>query len=97
MLADPLFVDPKKGDFRLKEDSPCRDKGVDVGLPFQGESTDLGAFSLTVTAFPKRIPCDHRRLRIGSPYSPGTRSAFASTPLACPQFRCDLPLFRLTR
>jgi parallel beta-helix repeat protein len=45
VLADPLFVEPKNGDFRLKEDSPCRGKGVDVGLPFQGKAPDLGAFS----------------------------------------------------
>jgi hypothetical protein len=44
VLADPMFVDPKKGDFRLKEDSPCRGKGVDVGLPFKGKAPDLGAF-----------------------------------------------------
>lgn len=44
VLADPLFVDPKKGDFRLKEDSPCRSKGVDVGLAFKGKAPDLGAF-----------------------------------------------------
>jgi parallel beta-helix repeat protein len=41
VLAGPLFVDSKKGDFRLKDGSPCRGKGVDVGM---GKAPDLGAF-----------------------------------------------------
>jgi parallel beta-helix repeat protein len=44
LLADPGFRDAKKGDYRLSEDSPCRGKAVDVGLPRQGSSQDLGAF-----------------------------------------------------
>jgi ubiquinone/menaquinone biosynthesis C-methylase UbiE len=45
ILADPQFIDAKKGDYRLKHDSPCRGKGVDVGLPFKGKALDLGAFA----------------------------------------------------
>lgn len=45
VLADPGFVDARKGDYRLRKDSPCRGKGVDVGLPFKGKAPDLGAFS----------------------------------------------------
>ena len=41
VLVDPLFMDSKKGDFRLKDGSPCRGKGTDVGM---GKSPDLGAF-----------------------------------------------------
>lgn len=45
VLADPLFVDPKQGDLRLKPESPCRGKGTDVGLSFAGTAPALGAFS----------------------------------------------------
>ncbi len=45
ILADPLFVDPKKGDFRLQAESPCLEKGADVGMPFAGKAPNLGAFS----------------------------------------------------
>jgi hypothetical protein len=45
VLADPLFVNPTHGDFRLKPESPCQGKGVDVGTPFAGNAPSLGAFS----------------------------------------------------
>lgn len=44
VLADPLFVDSKMGDFRLKPASPCLEKGADVGMPFAGKAPELGAF-----------------------------------------------------
>jgi len=41
---DPLFVNPKGGDFRLQAKSPAIDAGIDVGLPYNGAAADLGAF-----------------------------------------------------
>lgn len=52
VLGDPRLADPPSGNFRLSQDSPCIDKGVDVGLSSdfdglsipQGPSPDIGAF-----------------------------------------------------
>jgi hypothetical protein len=43
MEAAPQFVDPRRGDFRLKPGSPGIDAGTDVGLPFTGKAPDVGA------------------------------------------------------
>ncbi len=49
--ADPRFVDPEKGDYRLRFDSPCIDAGTPVGAPAtdiegtaRGPSPDMGAY-----------------------------------------------------
>jgi hypothetical protein len=44
LLVDPQFLDAEHGDYRLKPASPCRGRGVDLGLPFQADARDLGAF-----------------------------------------------------
>jgi hypothetical protein len=36
-FADPKFVDPAKGDFHLKEDSPALGKGANLGPSVVGE------------------------------------------------------------
>ena len=45
ITADPLFVDPAKGDYRLSEQSPCIDAG-DPKSPLDPDGTraDMGAF-----------------------------------------------------
>lgn len=44
LSVDPGFVDAAAGDWRLSDDSPLIDRGVDVGLSFCGTAPDLGAF-----------------------------------------------------
>ncbi len=40
----PGFVNEEQGDFRLEANSPMIDKGVDVGLPFNGAAPDIGPY-----------------------------------------------------
>ena len=56
-VAEPQFVDPDKGDYRLKPGSPGIDMGVDAGLKTdlegtprpQGKAPDIGAFEHKAT------------------------------------------------
>jgi len=42
--GDPGFVNLSGNDYHLRSDSPCIDKGLNVGLPFSGAAPDMGAF-----------------------------------------------------
>lgn len=42
VVGDPRFVDEAARDFALAADSPCLDRGTDLGLPFLGAAPDLG-------------------------------------------------------
>jgi hypothetical protein len=44
VTADPLFMDAKKRDYRLREKSPSLGAGTDVGLPYKGTKPNLGAY-----------------------------------------------------
>lgn len=47
LVSDPLFRNPYGNDFRLKENSPCIDRGMIAGeliMEFEGESPDIGAY-----------------------------------------------------
>jgi hypothetical protein len=44
IYKDPLFVNADDGDFHLKKNSPAIDAGVDVGIVYNGNAPDLGAF-----------------------------------------------------
>ena len=47
LYADPLFVNPGIGDFRLQPNSPAIDRGVNIGMPYNGSVPDLGAYETT--------------------------------------------------
>jgi hypothetical protein len=42
--TEPLFLNAPAKDFRLMSNSPAIDRGIPVGIPYQGLAPDLGAF-----------------------------------------------------
>jgi hypothetical protein len=44
VVADPRFLDPESGDFRLRSNSSCIDRGTDLGYPFLEAAPDIGFF-----------------------------------------------------
>ncbi len=43
LFINPHFTDESRFDFSLRDDSPCIDTGIDVGLEFTGKAPDIGA------------------------------------------------------
>lgn len=46
---DPLFMNPANGNYRLRSDSPAKDAGTNVGIPYAGSAPDMGAFEYNGT------------------------------------------------
>jgi exo-beta-1,3-glucanase (GH17 family) len=74
ICEDPRFVDPARGDYHLRSDSPCIDKGTNANAlqrdfdgdrrPFDGDGdgsavVDMGADEVTLSYNPDRLPA-HR-------------------------------------
>ncbi len=43
IAADPMFVDPDRGDYRLKAGSPCIDAGIMTGNGFDFDGKKVPA------------------------------------------------------
>jgi hypothetical protein len=54
--TEPLFVNAPAKDFRLISTSPAIDKGIPVGIPYQGPAPDLGAFEKNQNSAPMLAP-----------------------------------------
>ncbi len=48
VTGDPLFIDAANGDFRISDQSPAVNAGVDVGFDFEGPRPDIGAYETDV-------------------------------------------------
>ena len=84
--ADPLFVDPENHDFRLSEDSPCRDAGwlgtpqeVLEGLDLGGSARlvnqriDIGPYEYSPAGVDEPLPQLPFARLIGNPLRPESR------------------------
>ena len=48
LYSDPMYADTTVDNFHLQAQSPCLDKGVNVGLPYSGSAPDIGAYEYIV-------------------------------------------------
>ena len=84
--ADPLFVDAENHDFRLSENSPCRDAGwletpdyITGGLDLEGLSRlanyriDIGPYEYSPAGFSEQQPQPSFARLIGNPLKPESR------------------------
>ena len=53
--SDPQFTNKANAGYDLQANSPARDKGIDVGLPFVGSKPDLGAFEFGDVSTPVEL------------------------------------------
>ncbi len=55
VTEDPMFGDDGSYDFTLTQESPAIDAGVDVGIAYNGQAPDLGAFESIYDSGPKCV------------------------------------------
>jgi len=76
VYQDPLFVNVTEYDFHLREGSPAIDAGVDVGIPYNGDFPDLGAFEYDESSAAKSIKKLPNRFNLQqnypNPFNPST-------------------------
>ncbi|MBD3226233.1 MAG: T9SS type A sorting domain-containing protein [Caldithrix sp.] len=44
LFEDPMFIDPENDNYQVYGESPVIDAGTDVGLAYEGDAPDLGAY-----------------------------------------------------
>lgn len=89
--SEPLFVDAESHDFRLSEESPCRDAGdnnipndLAEGLDLVGnrrvsnQRVDIGPYEYSAASVPAHLSTPQHARLIGNPLGPKSRIEFDS-------------------